>query len=106
VYIWDQERKVINFPENKKVKDNICLILQNITFENSAVVVYGSMEESTYHPMLNISVIPQVRYKLAPSIWRKMYKTRRAMFTGAGQTVLATVRTLFITLMALMAANS
>ena len=34
---------------------------QTITFENSAVVVVGHMEPSTYHPMLNISVIPQVR---------------------------------------------
>ena len=33
---------------------------QTITFENSAVVVVGQMEASTYHPMLNISVIPQV----------------------------------------------
>ena len=33
---------------------------QNITFENSAVVVHATMEPSTYHPMLNISVLPQV----------------------------------------------
>ena len=34
---------------------------QAITFENSAVVVHGTMEANTYHPVLNISVIPQVR---------------------------------------------
>ncbi len=34
---------------------------QAITFENSAVVVHGVMEPNTYHPVLNISVIPQVR---------------------------------------------
>ena len=28
------------------------------------MVVVGHMEPSTYHPMLNISVIPQVRHKL------------------------------------------
>ena len=33
---------------------------QNITFENSAIVVHATMEPSTYHPMLNISVLPQV----------------------------------------------
>jgi hypothetical protein len=33
---------------------------QNITFENSAIVVHATMEASTYHPMLNISVLPQV----------------------------------------------
>jgi hypothetical protein len=34
---------------------------QTITFENSAVLVHGHMEADTYHPLLNISVIPQVR---------------------------------------------
>ena len=33
---------------------------QNITFENSAIVVHATMEPSTYHPVLNISVLPQV----------------------------------------------
>ena len=55
------------------------------TFENSAVMVHGSMEGSTYHPLLNISVIPQVRYKLAPKIWRRMYRAERARYTGAGE---------------------
>jgi hypothetical protein len=34
---------------------------QTITFENSAIVVHAHMEGSTYHPLLNISVIPQVK---------------------------------------------
>ena len=34
----------------------------NITFENSAIVVHATMEPSTYHPMLNISVLPQVSF--------------------------------------------
>ena len=33
---------------------------QNITFENSAIVVHATMEPTTYHPVLNISVLPQV----------------------------------------------
>ena len=56
---------------------------QTITFENSAVLVHGTMEGSTYHPLLNISVIPQVRYKLAPQIWRRLYRAERARYTGA-----------------------
>jgi hypothetical protein len=57
---------------------------QTITFENSAVLVHGTMEDATYHPLLNISVIPQVRYKLAPLIWKRLYKAERAMYTGVG----------------------
>ncbi len=56
---------------------------QTITFENSAVLVHGHMEGSTYHPLLNISVIPQVRYKLAPLVWRRLYRADRARYTGA-----------------------
>lgn len=46
------------------------------------MLVHGYMEPSTYHPLLNISVIPQVRYKLAPLIWRRMYRADRARYTG------------------------
>lgn len=53
---------------------------QTITYENSAVVVVAHMESSTYHPMLNVSVIPQVRYKLAPLIWKRLYKSDRASY--------------------------
>ena len=31
------------------------------------------MESDTYSPLLNISVIPQTSYRLAPAIWNKMY---------------------------------
>ena len=44
------------------INDKLSLT-QAITFENSAVLVHGYMEESTYHPLLNISVIPQVNVK-------------------------------------------
>lgn len=56
---------------------------QTITFENSAIVVVAHLEGSTYHPMLNISVIPQVRYKLAPLIWKRLYNMERSRYTGA-----------------------
>ena len=42
---------------------------QNITFENSAIVVHATMEPSTYHPLLNISVLPQVH--ITPH-WEKL----------------------------------
>ena len=42
-------------------------------YENSHVTIYGYIEAWTYHPMLNISVIPQRRYNLAPSVFRKLY---------------------------------
>jgi len=56
---------------------------QTITFENSAIVVHAHMEGSTYHPLLNVSVIPQVPYKLAPLVWKRLYKNDRARYTGA-----------------------
>lgn len=57
---------------------------QTITYENSAIVVVAHMEASTYHPMLNISVIPQVPYKLAPKVWKRLYKLDKAPFTHGG----------------------
>ena len=46
---------------------------QILMYENSHVTIYGYIEAWTYHPMLNISVIPQRRYNLAPSVYRKLY---------------------------------
>ena len=46
---------------------------QILMYENSHVTIYGYIEAWTYHPMLNISVIPQRRYNLAPSVFRKLY---------------------------------
>ena len=40
---------------------------QTITFENSAVLVHAHMDASTYHPLLNISVIPQGQRRAASS---------------------------------------
>ena len=36
-------------------------------------MVHGFIESDSYSPLLNISVIPQVTYRLAPAIWKKMY---------------------------------
>ena len=33
-------------------------------YENSHIVVYGYIEAWTYHPMLNISVMPQRRFTI------------------------------------------
>ena len=44
-------------------------------YENSHVTIYGYIEAWTYHPMLNISVIPQRRYNLAPSVLKKLYNS-------------------------------
>ena len=59
---------------------------QTITFENSAIVVHAHMEGSTYHPLLNVSIIPQVPYKLAPLVWKRLYKNERARYTGGAST--------------------
>lgn len=44
-----------------------------IMYENSHLTIYGYIEAWTYHPMLNISVIPQRKYNLAPSVINKLY---------------------------------
>jgi len=55
---------------------------QAITFENDKVVVHGFMESDSYSPLLNISVIPQVTYRLAPAIWKKMYNYDQHLYGG------------------------
>lgn len=60
---------------------------QEITYENSAIVVHATMESSTYHPLLNISVLPQVRYKLAPLIWGRLYNIEKGRYTGGTSTL-------------------
>ena len=56
---------------------------QAITFENDKVVVHGFMESDSYSPLLNISVIPQVTYRLAPAIWKKLYNYDQNLY-GSG----------------------
>jgi len=45
-------------------------------------VVHGFMESDSYSPLLNISVIPQVTYRLAPAIWKKMYNYDQHLYGG------------------------
>ena len=40
--------------------------------------MYGYIEAWTYSPMLNISVIPQRKYNLAPAVRDKLYTSRGA----------------------------
>ena len=47
------------------------------------VVVHGFMESDSYSPLLNISVIPQVTYRLAPAIWKKLYNYDQNLY-GSG----------------------
>ena len=62
---------------------------QNITFENSAVVVHATMEPSTYHPMLNISVLPQVSKKyLVPRLYRDTVNASKQNFSSFAKKVL------------------
>ena len=42
------------------------------------------MESDSYSPLLNISVIPQVTYRLAPAIWKKMYNYDQHLYGGGG----------------------
>ena len=51
----------------------LTFFFQILMYENSHVTIYGYIEAWTYHPMLNISVMPQRRYNLAPSVYRKLY---------------------------------
>ena len=48
------------------------------------VVVHGFIESDSYSPLLNISVIPQVTYRLAPAIWKKMYNYDPNWYGGHG----------------------
>jgi len=49
-----------------------------LMYENSHLTIYGYIEAWTYHPMLNISVIPQRKYNLAPGVINKLYNTKDA----------------------------
>ena len=47
-------------------------------------MVHGFIESDSYSPLLNISVIPQVTYRLAPAIWKKMYNYDPNWYGGHG----------------------
>lgn len=56
------------------------------------VVVHGFIESDSYSPLLNISVIPQVTYRLAPAIWKKMYNYDPNWYGGHGSSAPRTNR--------------
>ena len=66
------------------------------------VVVHGFMESDSYSPLLNISVIPQVTYRLAPAIWKKLYNYDQNLY-GSGTR--ESESTLLILLLASVMAN-
>ncbi|XP_023336358.1 tereporin-Ts1 isoform X2 [Eurytemora carolleeae] len=45
-----------------------------LMYENSHLVIYGYIESWTYHPLLNISVVPQRHSNLAPSVVSRLYR--------------------------------
>lgn len=51
-------------------------LFQILMYENSHIVIYGYIEAWTYHPMLNISVIPQKKFNLSPSVFWKLYSNQ------------------------------
>ena len=70
-----REPRLVKQSPSRMIRYIICLILfeyfvKHLMFQ---VVVHGFIESDSYSPLLNISVIPQVTYRLAPAIWKKMY---------------------------------
>ena len=49
------------------------------------LITSSSSQAWTYHPMLNISVIPQRKYNLAPAVINKLYSQRDAKVRPTGQ---------------------
>ena len=68
--------------ENDKVRASHGLTTADVT-SHLQVVVHGFMESDSYSPLLNISVIPQVTYRLAPAIWNKLYNYDQNLY-GSG----------------------
>ena len=46
---------------------------QSIVYKHQDVFILGHLEKDTYHPVLNISVMPWNTKNLAPSIWHQLY---------------------------------
>ena len=70
------------------------------------VVVHGFMESDSYSPLLNISVIPQVTYRLAPAIWKKLYNYDQNLYgSGSSSRTPESQTTFLILLLASVMAN-
>jgi len=46
---------------------------KSVVFKHKDVFILGHLQDETYHPVLNISVMPWSTKDLAPSIWHKLY---------------------------------
>ena len=46
---------------------------QSIVYKHQDVFILGHLTQDTYHPVLNISVMPWNTKNLAPSIWHQLY---------------------------------
>lgn len=46
---------------------------QSIVYKHQDVFILGHLSKDTYHPVLNISVMPWNTKNLAPSIWHQLY---------------------------------
>ena len=46
---------------------------QSIVYKHQDVFILGHLQKDTYHPVLNISVMPWNTKNLAPSIWHQLY---------------------------------
>ena len=79
------------------------LVLTGVVFQ---VVVHGFMESDSYSPLLNISVIPQVTYRLAPAIWKKLYNYDQNLYgSGSSSRTRESESTFLILLLASVMAN-
>ena len=65
------------------------------------------MESDSYSPLLNISVIPQVTYRLAPAIWKKLYNYDQNLYGSgsSGRTRQSEASALLLVLCALVMAS-
>ena len=46
---------------------------QSIVYKHQDVFILGTLQADTYHPVLNISVMPWSTKNLAPPIWHQLY---------------------------------
>ena len=46
---------------------------ESLVFKHHDVFILGHLEESTYEPVLNVTVMPWSTKNLAPSIWHQLY---------------------------------
>ncbi len=45
----------------------------HLVYKHDDVFILGSLESDSYHPVLNVSVMPWSTKNLAPSVWHQLY---------------------------------